>query len=96
MTTPLRRTKLRLWVVSLALFVGGFASRLALDAQGDVGSSYPAAVAIQWYAYGAGLVVWAAWWALQAPPGRGSALGCLAGVLLAIASLFAVISSIPK
>jgi hypothetical protein len=90
------RLKARLWVLSLACFAAGFAGRMAANAGvGNVAWSYPIEVFIQWYAYLAGLALWLAWLSLQAEPRR-IAPGCLAGVVLAIASFFAIIFSIPK
>lgn len=86
----------RLWLISLACFAAGFVGRLAANAWVDnVAWSYPIEVDIQFYAYLVGLVVWLAWLAVQAGPRRAS-LGCLVGVLLAVASFFALISCIPK
>jgi hypothetical protein len=91
-----RQLRVRLWIVSLALFVAGFAGRVAANVWIDnVAWSYPIEVDIQWYAYLAGLAAWVAWLALQATP-RLIAPGCLVGVALTVASLFAVVSSILK
>lgn len=88
--------RVRLWVVSLALFAGGFASRVAARVFVDnVAWSYPLEVGIQWYAYLAGLTVWVGWLVMQATPGR-RGLGCMFGLLLAAAAFVAVLSSIPK
>lgn len=88
--------RIRLWIVSLALFAAGFAGRLVANAGVDnVAWSYPIEVEVQWYAYWAGLVVWMLWLALQAGR-KWTAPGCFTGVLLAVASFIALISSIPK
>ena len=90
------RMRVRLWVVSLAFFAAGFLGRLMAHVGVDnVAWSYPIEVAIQWYAYFAGLTLWLAWLVLQAGPKR-HAPGCLAGVVLAVGSFIALISSIPK
>lgn len=96
MSVPRRESRVRLWLVSLTLFVAGFAARLFLEGAGEEADMYPAAVAIQYYAYFAGLVTWAAWMTFQAGSSRAYGFGCLGGIALAVFSLFAVISSIPK
>src|SRR5690348_6949011 len=91
-----RRPSVRLWVISLALLAGGFAWSVAVRAWVDnVDYSYPLEVEIQGYAYLAGLLLWTAWVAGKAQPGRRGS-GCLLGLVLAIACFFALISSIPK
>jgi hypothetical protein len=90
------RPRIRLWVVSLALFVGGFAARVVANAKvDDVGSTYPAVVSLQGLAYMAGFAFWVAWLEWQAGPGR-TMPGCLVGVALAVFSFLALLSSIPK
>lgn len=88
--------KVRLWLVSLACFAGGYVGSLAVNAGvGNVGWSYPIEVEIQWYSYLAGLATWLLWLALQAE-WRLVPLGCLIWVVLAVASFIFLISSIPK
>jgi hypothetical protein len=90
------RPKLRLWVISLLLFAGGFAGRVATNAWIDnIAYSYPLEVGIHFLAYGAGLAVWGSWWALQAQPDR-RGLGCLLGLVLAAAAFITILSSVPK
>lgn len=82
--------------MSLTFFVAGFTARLFLDRVGDEAYLYPTTAAIQYHAYFAGLVTWGAWMAIQAASSRAFGFGCLGGIVLAVFSLFAVISSIPK
>ena len=85
-----------MWVVSAALFAGVFAGRLVLDAQGNVAYSYPYAVELQWYGYGAALFVLAIWIVSQANTVPRQVIGCAGWALLAIASAVAILTSIPK
>jgi hypothetical protein len=95
MNAPSRGPRLRLWLVALTLFAGGFAARLILDAQEAGAFSYPYAIVFQVWTYGLGLAVWAMWCATRVTPGR-YAGGCLLGLLLAIAAFVAILTSIPK
>lgn len=83
----------RLWVISLAFFAGGFAARLAAKvAGGEYGPSDPGVFGIQCYAYSAGLAAGTAWLALKAEPPWDAVGGIIGGVLVVI-SFFAVMSS---
>jgi hypothetical protein len=83
----------RLWVLALLCLVAGFAGRVMVEAGGGV-YAYPLAVEWQILCYGPGLVLmsfarppWGAW-------GTGGGCGVIAA--LALASAFAVLTSIPK
>ena len=96
MTSSPQRPKLRFWLVSLALFVGGFGSRRIITASDDAAFTYPYAIVIQMGAYGAAMFAWVVWWVHQAPSGWRAAPGCLGGILLVFASFYAIISTIPR
>ena len=87
---------MRLWVVSLTFFMSGFACRIVANLYvANVGWSYPIEVHIQWYAFGAGLLTWAAWVIIQAEP-ESRMMGGWLWVALFIFSFFAILSSVPK
>jgi hypothetical protein len=88
--------QLRLWVVSAALFLGVFTARVCVDAQGDTADVYPFVVAFQWCGYGAALLVLLMWLVGQAETDHSRRVGCVAWVLLAIASAVAIVYSVPK
>lgn len=88
----------RLWFVSVSLFVGAFAGRLVLDAQDNVAYSYPYAVQLQIYGYGAALIVLGVCALCLGQKATRSQYvgGCVTWLLLAFASGVLVLSSIPK
>lgn len=87
--------RVRLWAVSIVLFVGGFVGRLVVDAQGDVAYSYQYAVDLQCCAYGAGLYLLGMWAVLAVWRDRWTT-GCAIWIVVAFASAIAVLSSVPK
>jgi hypothetical protein len=88
--------KARLWLISLIFFAGGLFGSMWVNAGVEnIAWSYPIEVEIQWYAYWAGLITWMLWLAVQAER-RLVPLGCFIGIVLAVASLIAIISAIPK
>ncbi len=87
--------RLRLWVISLAFFAAGAIGRVVLSREGNEAYSYPYAVELQFCAYGAALTALALWILLQAH-GAQQWVGCGVWFLMAIASVVAVLSSIPK
>jgi hypothetical protein len=95
MTSP-SGLKLRLWVVALALFAIGAIARSVFLYQGNEAYSYPYAVEFQLYPYGAALAVLALWILFQTRRARQLAIGCVLWLFMAIASVAAVLSSIPK
>jgi peptidoglycan/LPS O-acetylase OafA/YrhL len=95
MSAPETRPRLRLWIVSLALFVAGFVGRAVLSAQGNVAYSYPYSVVLQELAYGLALFCWLSSCAIQAGP-RQRVGSCLFGFLLAIAACAGILTTIPK
>lgn len=95
MTTPTsdprQRPLVRLWVISLALFVGGFLARVILVDFGDVAFGYPAAEEIQFYCYGAAVLVLFASSLLN----RDLYHGC-GTLVLAVVAGFVILLTIPK
>lgn len=89
------RIQLRLWVVALALLLGGFAGRIALVDFGSVSHGYPTAVQLQAYCYGLGLLLLFLSWANAANPWWGRYGGWLWLVLAASCGL-AILSTVPK
>lgn len=77
------------WIVAAVLFAGGIACRIALD-------GIPTTILFQSLAFGSGLPVLAKWWLRSGDvDGRGM-LGCVALLVLAIASAMAIITSINR
>lgn len=91
--TPARKPLVRLWLVSLLLFAGGFVGKLVMEGGKGPDQGYPLVMLWQMGWYGAGLLVWLWWWNAQA---RGETLGCWIGLGLAVAAVIAVMSSSPK
>lgn len=86
------RPLVRLWLVSLLLFVSGFVGKLVMEGEKPPEQGYPVVILWQVGWYAAGLVVWLCWCGTQAAKGKG---GCWIGVVLAIAAVLAVMSSSP-
>jgi hypothetical protein len=86
----------RLWLVAAFCFAAGVVSRVVLAQSADVAFAYPYAVQFQLLWYGAGLGALALWLVIGVKRESQSAVGCGVWVALALASGFAVISSIPK
>lgn len=86
------RPLVRLWLVSLLLFVGGFAGKLVMEAQPGATDGYIVTMLWQMGWYAAGLVMWL-WWCNTQP--QESKAGCWIGVVLVVGAVFAVMSSSP-
>lgn len=86
----------RLWIVSLALFGGGFIARIVLELDDNVGFTYPAAVELQGYCYLGGLLMLLLWTVAQAHSILQRLIGVALLVLSSFVSLLAILSSVPK
>lgn len=94
MTEQPPRQRIRAWPVAVVLFVGGFGSRLVLDVTpGDPFARFGAAACIQILAYGTGLIVLAVWWLRSSDVGPRGMLGCIGWLVLAAASVLAVVTT---
>lgn len=83
----------RLWLVSLLLFAGGFVGKLVMEGGKPPDQGYPGVMMWQMGWYAAGLVVWLWWCNTQA---RGWKWGYPLGLAFTLAALLAVCSSSPK
>lgn len=90
---PRRKPLVRLWLVSLLLFAGGFAGKLVMEGGKPPDQGYPLVMLWQMGWYAAGLVAWFWWACAQSALDK---LGCGVGLGLAIGAVLAVLSSSPK
>lgn len=88
---PARRPPVRLWLVSLLLFAGGFVGKLVLEGGGRPGQGYPVVVLWQIGWYAAGLVTWFVWWSAT-----GARKWGWVGAAMAVFAVIAACSSSPK
>lgn len=86
------RPRVRLWLVSLVLFVGGFACRMVLERQ-NVGEIFWHSIPIESFAYGTGLVLLFWEWLRSADTGPKGILGCLGLCFLSLVSLGIIASA---
>ena len=88
--------QVRLVPVAVALGAAGLVSRWVLAAAAPEEHSYPAAVQLQVWFYGAGLLVLLAWWLRRTDGGGMWALRGLVWLTGAALAALAVIATIPK
>jgi hypothetical protein len=86
----------RLWILGCALFLIGFITREVFERNSNVAYSYPQSVAIQFLFYGIGFLIFWIDWILTRKNSPYGVLGCLGLMILAMGSLMAILSSIPK